>query len=246
DSGTMTYKDSVGPLEIGAKYQLYVDGTIITEIDKKENSVENYAVTSVAGSTIAYGVNGSKAKTMTLPKASLYYYHGKSVNYDVAVKAVRAYSSIVLTKKSDNSGYDYAVIIDADFGDPQVYKADNTKLLNQLKNTKYAYIYRGANIQESELAAYDVVYFVSDIWDKNTFVYVYDEVEMGSITAFIPDILNPTGVTIDKVNYTFSKYFNRARLNNYDGSIGNFLINVSVDDFKTLVLGVDGKIVDIY
>ena len=83
---------------------------------------------------------------MTLPKASLYYYHGVSVDYEVAAKAVRAYSSIVLTKKSDNSGYDYGVIIDPNFGEPQVYKADNTKLLDQLKNTKYAYIYRGCII----------------------------------------------------------------------------------------------------
>ncbi|MFT5873449.1 MAG: hypothetical protein ACI8WT_002394 [Clostridium sp.] len=246
DKGTMTYKDGVGPLEIGAKYQLYVDGTIITEIDKKENSVENYAVTSVSGSTIAYSDNNNIAKTMTLPKASLYYYHGVSVDYDIAAKAVRAYSSIVLTKKSDNSGNDYVVIIDANFGEPLVYRPDNSKLINKLKNTKYAYIYREANIQESELNVYDVVYFVSDIWDKNTFIYVYDKIEMGSISAFIPDMINPTGLTINDVDYTFSKYFNRARLNSYDGSIGNFLTNIKVDDFETLILGIDGKIVDIY
>ena len=102
------------------------------------------------------------------------------------------------------------------------------------------------NIQESDLNAYDVVYFVSDIWNKNTFVYVNDKVVLGTITAFTPDMLNPTGLTINNVNYTFSKYFNKARLNNYDGSIGNFLTNVKVKDFKTLVLGVDGTIVDIY
>ncbi|MCB2312051.1 S-layer homology domain-containing protein [Clostridium tagluense] len=246
NKGILTCKAGVAPLEIGGKYQLYINNNVITEIDKKENSVENYSVTSVAGSIIAYNDDNNIAKTMTLPKANLYYYHGISVDYEVAAKAVRAYSSIVLTKKSDNLGYDYVVIVDANFGKPQVYKADNAKLLDQIKNTRYSYIYRGANIQESQLNAYDVVYFVSDIWNKNTFIYVNDKVVLGTITAFTPDIINPTGLTINSVNYTFSKYFNKVRLNNYDGSIGNFITNVNVKDFKTLVLGVDGKIVDIY
>ncbi|MBU3102498.1 hypothetical protein KPL44_25100, partial [Clostridium sp. DSM 17811] len=172
DKGTLTVKDGLTPLEIGVKYQLYVSDTMITKIDRKENSTEKYSVTSVASSLIAYTDDAGTAKTMTLPKASLYYYHGVSVDYEVAAKAVRAYSSIILTKKSDNVGYDYAVIVDANFGEPQVYKADNVKLINQFKNTKYNYIYRNANIQETDLNAYDVVYFVSDIWNKNTFVYV--------------------------------------------------------------------------
>ncbi|MBW9159755.1 hypothetical protein K2F44_25390, partial [Clostridium tagluense] len=246
DKGTLTYKTGVAPLEIGGKYKLYINNNVITEIDKKENSVENYVVTSVAGSIIVYKDDNNLAKTMTLPKANLYYYHGVSVDYEVAAKAIRAYSSIVLTKKSDNSGYDYAVVVDPNFGVPQIYKADNVKLLQQIKNTRYSHIYRGANIEESNLNAYDVVYFVSDIWNKNTFIYVNDRVVIGTISAFTPDMLNPTGLTINDVNYTFSKYFNKARLNNYDGSIGNFLTNVNIKDFKTLVLGVDGKIVDIY
>ncbi len=241
-----TVNSNAGDIELGVKYKLYIDGVNITKVSVKENSTENYAVTAVASPLIAYTDDNGLAKTMTLPKASLYYYHGVYVDYEVAAKAVRAYSSIILTKKSDNSGYDYAVIVDANFGAPQVYKNDNTKLLDQLKNTKYAYIYRGANIQEAELTTYDVVYFVSDIWNKNTFIYVNDKVAIGTITAFTPDMLNPTGLTINDVNYTFSKYFNKAKLTNYDGDIGNFLTNVNVNDFKTLVLGVDGKIVDIY
>ncbi|MGH4139560.1 S-layer homology domain-containing protein [Clostridium sp.] len=241
-----TVNSNAGDVELGVKYKLYIDGANITKVSVKENSTENYAVTGITSSLIAYTDDKDLAQTMTLPKASLYYYHGVYVDYEVAVKAIRAYSSIILTKKSDNSGYDYGIIVDANFGAPQVYKNDNAKLLDQLKNTKYSYIYRGANIQESQLNAYDVVYFVSDIWNKNTFVYVNDKVVIGTIKAFTPDMLNPTGLTINGINYTFSKYFNKARLNNYDGAIGSFLTNVNVDDFKTLLLGIDGKIVDIY
>ncbi|MBU3143452.1 S-layer homology domain-containing protein [Clostridium sp. CF012] len=241
-----TVNSNAGDIELGVKYKLYIDGTTITKVSVKENSTEKYAVTSVTAPVIAYTDDNNLAKTMTLPKASLYYYHGVYVDYEVAAKAVRAYSSIILTKKSDNSGYDYAVIVDANFGVPQVYKADNAKLLDQLKNTKYSYIYRGVNIQEANLNIYDVVYFVSDIWNKNTFIYVNDKVVIGTITKFTPDMLNPTGLIINDTNYTFSKHFNKARLNNYGGDIGSFLTNVNVNDFKTLLLGIDGKIVDIY
>ncbi|MBU3190632.1 S-layer homology domain-containing protein [Clostridium bowmanii] len=241
-----TVNSNAGEIELGVKYKLYIDGSTITKVSVKENSTENYAVTSVTSSLIAYKDDNDVAHTMSLPKASLYYYHGAYVDYEVAVKAVRAYSSIILTNKSDKSGYDYGIIVDANFGKPQVYKNDNAALLDQLRNTKYSYIYRGANIQESQLNAYDVVYFVSDIWNKNTFIYVNDKVVIGTITEFTGDMLNPTGLTINNTNYTFGKYFNRARLNNYDGDIGNFLTNVNVKDFKTLILGVDGKIVDIY
>ena len=250
DKVKYTVKSDAGDLELGAKYKLYLDGVIITKVAMKEsiatNSVRNYAVSSVAGSIITYKDNNDIAKTMKLPEASSYYYHGISIDYDVAVKAVKAYSSIVLTKDNDNLGNDNLVIVDPNFGEPEVYRADNVKLVNQLKNTKYAFIYRGANIQEADLNAYDVVYFVSDIWNKNTFIYVNDKVAIGTITAFIPDILNPTGLTINNVNYTFSKYFNKTKLINYDGSIENFITNVNIKDFKTLVLGVDGTIVDIY
>ena len=138
------------------------------------------------------------------------------------------------------------VFVDPNFGEPQVYKPDNFKLIKQIRSTKYDYIYKDANIKESDINAYDIVYFVSDIWNKNTFIYVYDKSILGTVTAFIPDILNPTGVTISGRNYNFSKYFNKNKLSNYDGSIGNFITNLKLDDSKMFVLGVDGTIVDIY
>ncbi|MGV8982960.1 S-layer homology domain-containing protein [Clostridium sp.] len=247
-----TVNSNAGDVELGVKYKLYIDGANITKVSVTENSTENYAVTSVTSSLIAYKDDNDVAHTMSLPKANLYYYHGAYVDYAVAVKAVKAYSSIILTNKSDNSGYDYGVIIDPNYGAPQIYKADNAGLLSQIKNTKYSYIYRSSTmngsdyIKEYNLNAYDVVYFVSDIWNKNTFIYVNDKVVIGTITAFTPDMINPTGLTINGVNYEFSKYFNKSRINNYDGNIGSFSTNVTIRDFKTLLLGLDGKIVDIY
>lgn len=246
DKGTYTVNSDAGTLVLGAKYKLYLDGTTITKVSVEENTVENYAVKSVSRENIYYTDDNNATQTMTLPQASAYYYHGAYIDYDAAVKDIQSYSSIILTKKSDNSGYDYGVIVDPNFGKPQIYKQDNTKLLDQIKNTKHAYIYRDANITEADLNAYDVVYFVSDIWNKNTFIYVNDKTVIGTITAFVGSKVKPTGVTINGKNYTFSLYFDRTRLNNYDGNIGNFITNTNVGDFRTLIMGVDGTIVDIY
>ena len=246
DKGIYTIQSGAGSLELGVKYKLYLDGTVITKVSEKENVIENYAVSNVSAETISYSDDNGMAKTMTLPTTNAYYYHGVYTNYQDAIKYVQPYSSIILTKNIDNSGFDYGVIVDPNFGEPQVYRFDNAKLLDQIKNTKYTFIYRDANIQESNLNTYDVVYFVSDIWKKNTFIYVNNKTVIGTITAFVPNILNPTGVTINGKDYTFSPYFIKTRLNNYDGSIGNFKTNTNINDFKTLILGVDGKIVDIY
>lgn len=257
--GTLTLQNGVTAPTIGGKYKLYVDGTTVTKVTVKENSLEEYAVKTVsADGLISYTDDNNETKTLTLPQASAYYYHGAYVDYASAVKSVQSYSSIILAKNSNGTGYEYGIIVDPDFGQPSVYSSDNTELLNKLKNTKYDYMCRNANvtanITEGDLNKYDVVYFVSDIWSKNTFVYVYDNTVYGRITAFVGGIINPTGLTIstsgvssssDKT-YSFSSYFDKTTLNNYDGNIGNFLTNTNVGDYRMLVLGVDGKIVDIY
>lgn len=246
DLGTFTLNIGVKTPEVGGKYKLYVDGTNVTKVTAKENTLQGYAVKNAASGLILYTDSDNTTKTMTLPQANAYYYHGSYVSYATAAKSIQSYSSIVLAKSSDNSGYDYGIIVDPNFGKPYVYKNDNTELQNMFKNTKYDYMYRDANITEAQLNAYDVVYFVSDLWNKNTFVYVNDKTAIGTITAFVGGLTNPTGVTINGKTYTFSPYFDKTRLNNYDGNIGNFVSNTNVGDFRTLVLGVDGTIVDMY
>jgi len=100
DKGILTYKNGVDYLEIGAKYQLYVDTNVITDIYKKENSTENYVVTEKIGINMKWQNDKDEVKSMDLPKATVYYYHGKKVNYNAAVAAINAFSSIVLTKNS--------------------------------------------------------------------------------------------------------------------------------------------------
>jgi hypothetical protein len=195
---------------------------------------------------------------MSLPQASTYYYHGACVDYATAVNSIQSYSSIILAKISNGVGYEYGIIVDPYFSQPYVYNYDNVQLLNELKNTKYDYMYREVNdvsakvgnIAESDLSPYDVVYFVSDIWSKHTFVYVYDKTVLGTIASFVfvGDNPNPTGLTIGSATTptSFSPYFDKTQLTNYDGDAGNFLTNTGVGDFRAFILGMDGKIVGIY
>jgi hypothetical protein len=254
DIGTLTLESGVTAPILGGKYELYVDGTTVTKIAAEENSLEDYAVKSVsADGLISYTDANNQIETITLPQASAYYYHGKYVDYDTAVNSVQDYSSIVLAKSSNGTGYDYGIIVDPNFGEPYVYTSDNVNLINKLTDTKYDYMYRDdTNITEAQLVPYDVVYFVSDIWSKNTFVYVNYNVVYGEITAFTGNIANPTGLTISVTSgrtstdetYPFSSYFDKTQLNNYSSNIGNTSTNIG--DYKNLVLGVDGSIVDVY
>jgi len=251
--GTLTLANGVATPDIGGKYKLYVSGTTVTKVAVKENTLEDYAVKSVSGSLISYTDDNNQIQTMTLPQASAYYYYGTYVDYDTAVKSIQPYSSIVLAKNSNGIGYEYGIIVDPCFGEPYVYQDNNTALLSKLESTNYDYMFRDAtNITPAELVAYDVLYFVSDIWNKNTFVYVNYDTVYGEIVSFTGDVTHPTGLTISvttgrtTVNetYPFSPYFNKTSLNNYDSYIGNNSTNVG--DNKTLVLGVDNSIVDIF
>jgi hypothetical protein len=258
DIGTLTVDDDVTAPEIGGKYELYVDTTTstVTKVVVKENTLEDYAVTAASSATklVSYTDDSDGTKTITLPSSATYYYHGKYVDYATALKAVQCYSSIILAKSSSGSGYEYGLIIDPCFNRPYVYKYDNVELLNKLNDTTYDYMYREVtnlaskvgNITKDDLNAYDVVYFVSDIWGKHTFVYVYDKTVIGTISAFVPDKISPTGLTISSTTYSFSSYFDKNKLSNYTGDSGNWISNISIGDCKTLVLGVDGTIVDIY
>jgi hypothetical protein len=258
DTGTtLTLASGVATPEIGGKYKIYLDGTTVTKIVFQENALEDYAVKSKSSisNIISYTDDQNASKTMTLPQASYFYYDGKCVDYATAVNKVQPYSSIVLSKNRDGTGYDFGIIIDPIYGQPYVYKLEDSDLLNKLNTTKYDFIYRDlvdsysakvGNIAASDLEKYDVLYFVSDIWGKNTFIYVYDKTVGGVISAFTPDKADPTGVTVNGTSYSFNPYFDKISLNNYDGDLGNFLTNTGVGDYRELVLGIDGTVVDMY
>lgn len=279
DTGAYTLKRGVTAPEIGGKYKLYIDGSVITKVTPKENSVVNFAVKDVSDSTITYTDENGYSETMSLPKASAYYYHGANIDYDAAVKAIQPYSSIILAKDS-NGDNDYVAIIDPTYSKPLVYSYEAEKIKDLMSNTKYAYINKNGDKidSDSNLENGDVVYFVSDLWGRNNFIYVNNNVVYGTVKSIAPSKFSPTSIvltreiesgsssnttkttvekegsstttttstsnsSVSKVSetYTFSGYFNRTRL--IDDEFRDVL---NIDDDINIVLGIDGKIVDIY
>jgi hypothetical protein len=293
DNGTLTVDAGVKVPDVGAKYKLYVDGTNITKIGVKINKLENYAVTNVVGSSIIYTNDNNAVKSMILPKvSSTYYYKGIKLEYDAADAAIQKYSSIILSRNSDGTGYEYGIIVDPYFGVPQIYKTFNIGLIDKINNTKYDFIYKNDHhynkLKSAYLNNYDVVYFVSDIWNRNTFIYVNKETETGEVTALTPNKFNANSITIkassvnqvrvvggETVNevtvgdttttttkeaattktttyqyttetYEFSQFLNKTSINNYNGNNNYNSNNINIGDTRTLVLGIDGKVIDIY
>lgn len=231
----------IGELSIGTEYSFYADGTTITKINEKINNVEDYAVASVSGSYISYYNDNGPAQTMTLPQVSEYYYHGAKVDYNTAANSIQPYSSIVLGKGSNNTGYAYAVIVDPCYSAPSIYVATNSELLDKFSKTKYDFIIKdGSTVADpANLNVEDVVYFVSDLWNKATYVYVNDTTVSGRITALLPNRITPNTIQINNTSYTLSQYFDKSKLFNNNSIL---YVNRTI----TLVLGVDGKVVDMY
>ncbi|MBX4263994.1 S-layer homology domain-containing protein [Clostridium estertheticum] len=237
DKGTLQCLSGVTSPEVGAKYKLYVDGTIITKIDKKENTTENYAVTEKAGTDMKWENDKDVTSSIKLPKATVYYHNGEKVNYNACVNGINLYSSIMLSKNSANNGYEYAVIIDPVFSIPKVYRSGDTAFLKEMDDSEYSFVYSNEMYTQNTLSVdyNDVVYFVSDIWNKNRYIYASRKSAFGDIDAFTPNKINATSIKINGTTYEIGKYFDKNKLEKYYS--GNFI---------KVILGEDGSIVDIY
>ncbi|MCR4434558.1 MAG: S-layer homology domain-containing protein [Clostridiales bacterium] len=97
----------------------------------------------------------------------------------------------------------------------------------------------GESIKISQIKDYDVVYQVSDAANKNRYILVVDNKVTGNITGILPNKFSPTTIQIDGTDYELGKYFD---LNKINSTAGSFKINENV----TILLGYDGKVVDIY
>lgn len=258
DTGTYTLSKGVTTPVIGGKYKLYANGATITKVTQKENTLENYAVSNVINGVIYYTDSNNEMQHITLPEASTYYYHGKTIDYNAAVSSIQPYSSIVLSKNSDGAGYDFGIIVDPNFGVPQIYRSSNTDLVNKINNGTYDYVYRNGYSSIYSICDEDVVYFVSDLWNKHSYIYVYDTKLTETITSMLPSAANATSIVVKGQTYQLSQYFDRNRLsglnnlivlNNPDDYPSNSIQNygvINLGDSVTIVFDINGNIIDIY
>jgi len=221
DKGTYTLGVGARTPEVGGKYKIYVDGTTVTKVAQKVNTIEYYAVYGVSGKTIRYTDDSGIDQSMTLPKASAYYYQGQSISYDVAVKSIQAYSSIVAAKDS-NGNNSYIVITDPVFSSPLTHESDYDEIEDLLGEEDYDYIYKDGDEYDDEdelsFEDEDVFYMVSDLWGRNSFIYVFDHRVSGEITSISPSSVNPESITVSVEKENGSSSTQTVTITNPDGT----------------------------
>jgi len=235
------YNNSGINLELGNTYNLVIKNDTITKVSGKIKSVLNIAVDNAVDTSITYIDGNEETKNISLPQKTVYYYHGEVQKYESIKDIFQKNSSIVLAYNNSKTGYVYAVIFDPVYSKPEIAInfVPSSKKLGEISFRDNPQIIRdGVLIDISAIEEREVVYEVSDIWNKNRFIYVIDERVGGKITGFLPNKISPKSLQIDGVEYHLSRDMELSKINT---SISSF----DIDDNIIAYLGYDGKIVDI-
>ncbi len=240
DKGTFYSGDSSVELELGSKYTLDIKKDTIYGVYGKMTDTLKLSIDSVNGTTITYkDANGSSS--MVLPSAPTYYYKGIQQKYTDVPKLLEKCSSVVFSKNNAGTGYEYAVIYDPEYSKPEVVGKSNLTNygIGKIIFASDVEITRnGAIISKSEIEKDDVLYTVSDIWGGNKYILdVNDSVE-GELTAILPNKVSPKTVAVDNVSYELGEDMDLTKINSQGV--------IKVEDGVTVLLGYDGKVVDMY
>lgn len=160
--------------------------------------------------------DGTGIQQIVLPRLSAYYYQGEKVDYDTVKSAIKVNTTVILVQNEYNTGYEYGVVFDPKYSVPKI-------------NGSADFVF------DSRYNFKDVLYTITDIYGNNSKTIDIDNKIIGQITALLPNKTYPTAIQVGGKNYEISKY--------YDFSQNIFL---HVGSRVTLVLGIDGKIIDIY
>ncbi|MCX7746785.1 MAG: S-layer homology domain-containing protein [Clostridia bacterium] len=228
-------------LDLGNKYKLVLDGDTIVRIGDKQKVLFNITVDNTVGTKVIYEENGMM-KSMVLPDRTIYYYKGAKQNYDSVKNLLKLNTSLIFANNNSQTGYEYALIIDPVYSKPEIAKSFEplTKKLGNitfkedvtvLRNGSVSSIY---NIEEN-----DVVYVVSDIWGKNSFINVVNNKITGTISAVSPNKLAPKTLLFSNgTSCELSEYMDFSKVNN-----PYWFVNVGIQ--VTAILGHDAKVVDV-
>ena len=253
DKGTYYLKNDNIKLDMGNRYKLVLQGDTINNAYKVIRPVMNISVSSAVDTTITYK-DGSNVKQMTLPDKTIYYYQGVKQTYDNLKNLLKANTSIIFVYTTDKSGLEYAVVFDPVDSKPEVVVNKvmvNNKLgsidlgsnapvfRNTIKvNTTPQVNKHGELIDASQIKEHDVVYQVTDIWGNNKYILVVDNKIEGEVTGILPNKVSPKTIQVDGKDYELGRDLS---INKVNSSAGAF----NIGDHVTLLLGQDGKVVDI-
>jgi hypothetical protein len=240
DAGILYNVSNEPELELGNKYRAVIDGDCILLVDGKMKLLENITIKSAVDNRIS-GIMQGMAVNMVLPQKTVYYYNGVKQDYNNLKNILTANSSIIFAYNSDKTGYDYGVIFDPLYSKPVINRSAYTITTNvgSIELAAGDIILKNNEVVDASKIYYgDVVYKITDIWGGNRYILVINKRERGIISAIKPNILSPQYIQLKNVTYEFDKDMDFSKI--YGGENP-----VKVGNTVTLLLGRDGKVVDI-
>lgn len=240
DQGVYSMGNTSVKLEIGNKYRMLLDNDSVSNVFYSLKNTKRIVVNSVKGTAITYQDN-NKSLSMTLSNKLVYYYKGVKQTYDNIKNVIQGESTIVYANKDDNTGYEYAVILDPVYSSPVIVnlKNVNDKNIGAIDIAPGEKITKdGEYIDVSSIDDQDVAYEVTDISNTSKYIAIYDQKVEGKLTNILPNRLYPTSIQIDNKNYDISKDMDISKITNDSSSY-------KVSSTVQILLGYDGKVVDI-
>lgn len=240
DKGTFYLGNSSIELEVGYKYALDIKKDTIYGVYGKMADTLKLSIDGVNGTTITYK-DSRGTGSMVLPSAPAYYYKGIQQKYSDVPKLLEKCSSIVLSRNNSGTGCEYGVIFDPVYSKPEIaWKSSvtNNGVGKIVMDSSVEITRNGSIISKSEIEKDDVLYTVSDIWGGNKYILDVNDSVKGELTAILPNKVSPKSVSIDNVSYELGEDMDLSKINSQGV--------LKVEDSVTVLLGYDGKVVDIY
>ncbi|MGI6084621.1 MAG: S-layer homology domain-containing protein [Acetivibrionales bacterium] len=231
DKGIFYLKKGVNIPEAGKHYYFKVKDNEILNAALTGYQYKEYSVSSFTSGTMTT----NDREKVKLPGGIKYYYQGSPIDYGELNRYVTLNSSVIIAY--DGTDAVYGVVYDPLYSEPEVVTAAMVGISLEIKYKGLLIDKGGKYIPASQIEINDVVYRVTDLWNRNAYIVVYDNTVSGRITAILPSKVSPDLIEIDGTSYTLDETFDKYKIS----STGK----VQVGETVKLILGTNGKAVDI-
>ncbi len=237
DKGVFYVKDGLA-LTLGNKYEAIIDKDKIIKVEEELKVLTSLTISDVIDNKITY--NYPATLSMVMPRMTDYYYNGlKVANYDNLKNILKVNTSIIFAYSDEETGYEYAIILDPVYSKPEVATNYQAWLMRvgdiSLRDVRL--IKNGEIIKPHDIDEMDVVYEVSDFLSTSKYVLVVDNRVEGEIVGILPSKLSPAQLNVSGKIYDFSPDMKFEKIKHTTTSFKN-------EDNIIALLGHDGRVVD--
>jgi hypothetical protein len=222
DKGIYYINPDIIFLELGCRYRVKFNNDEIIKVYTKENSSNLFVV-------------DEKFDSAKLPKNISYYYNAEKKNFGEIKSNLMMGSSVLIFHDENGTNYEYGVIYNPVYSEPVMAKSGRSYLdtgnidLNATIIDQYGQI-----IEKDQISDGDILYEVRDVFNNWRYVLVSEEKVEGRITGMELNYINHRFIEIDNKKYEL------------DDSVDiNKLQGLNIEDKVLLLMGSDGKVVDV-